>query len=66
MKNFSETRAQLGEDEVAYKTMTYYKEAVSLNTEQNDKKSKYFNIGVKCTGIASALLLLLFIISITL
>lgn len=66
MKNFNENRAQLSEDKAALKIMSYYKETVTVNTERNDKKSKYFNYGVKSTGIAAALILLLFIITVSL
>jgi hypothetical protein len=66
MKNFNETRAQLSEDKFAFKIMNYYKEVVKVNTQRNDIKGRYFNYGVTCTGIASGLILILYLISVIL
>ncbi|MEX3615466.1 hypothetical protein [Paenibacillus glucanolyticus] len=63
LKNFNENRAQLKEEISALKIMNAYVKVVALNTEQNDIKSKYFSIGVITTGIASALIVLMYLIS---
>jgi hypothetical protein len=66
LKDFNDSHAKLKEDVTAVRYAKAYVKIVSLNSEKNNKKTKYFNTGVICTSISSVLLILFYFITFSL
>lgn len=58
---FHETNAHLSEDEAAMKLIINYREAIKLNSTENDKKTQLFKRGIYCLAFSLIMVIGMFI-----